>query len=209
MPTPSHPSTSPLTLTRSRPQGTLSTRDFAVEAARLLADNRCTDVALLDVTGISSVADYIIIGSGTSDRQMRSTLDEIAQKGEGLGHTVVRKNSDDRATWLLADFGDLIVHLFEPNTRAYYDLEMLWGDAPRLPWERPATAESPAAKARASAAKAGTASSAAESKAPPKPKAAASKAPKPKASKPRSSPGGKVKPKSVAGTKPRRKGSPR
>ena len=46
-------------------------------------------------------------------------------------------SADDRASWLLADFVDVIVHVFEPNTRAHYDLEMLWGDAPRLEWERP------------------------------------------------------------------------
>ncbi len=119
-------------------------RDFAVEAARLLSDNKCIDVVVLDVSGISPMTDFIVIGSGTSDRQMRSTLDDVAELGRARQYTLSRRSVDDRATWVLADFVDVVVHLFEPNTRAYYDLEMMWGDAPRVSWER----TSPPARAR-------------------------------------------------------------
>ncbi|MBZ0172816.1 MAG: RsfS/YbeB/iojap family protein, partial [Phycisphaerales bacterium] len=57
--------------------------------------------------------------------------------GARHGFTAMRTNRDDRSTWLLADFVDVVTHLFEPNTRAYYDIEMLWGDAPRIEWRRP------------------------------------------------------------------------
>ena len=110
---------------------------FAIEAARLLHDDKCTDVVLLDVRGRNPMTDYLIVGSGTSDRQMRSTLHDVEELGSKIGYTAVRSTSDDRATWLLADFMNVIVHLFEPNTRAHYDIEMMWGDAPRIPWERP------------------------------------------------------------------------
>lgn len=116
-------------------------RGFAIEVARLLADDKCTDVVLLDVRGISPVTDFIIIGSGTSDRQMRSVLDHAAELGSTRGFTAFRTNADERATWLLLDFVDVVVHLFEPNTRTHYDLEMLWGDAPRLEWARPTDAK--------------------------------------------------------------------
>lgn len=119
-------------------------RDFAVEAARLLSDNKCIDVVVLDVSGISPMTDFIVIGSGTSDRQMRSTLDDVAELGRARQYTLSRRSVDDRATWVLADFVDVVVHLFEPNTRAYYDLEMMWGDAPRVSWER----TTPPARAR-------------------------------------------------------------
>lgn len=117
--------------------GPLDAKSFAIESARLLGDNHCSDILVLDLSGeTKSMADYLVIGTGTSDRQMRSTLDDVADLGELTGHRSVKTNADPRATWILADFVDVVVHLFEPNTRAYYDLEMLWGDAPRIAWER-------------------------------------------------------------------------
>lgn len=113
------------------------TRELAIEAARVLSDDNCEDVVVLDVTGVSQVSDYIIIASGTSDRQMRSAASDVAATGATLGHTTFRQSVDDRATWVIVDFVDVVVHVFEPNTRAHYDLEMLWGDAPRVAWERP------------------------------------------------------------------------
>lgn len=111
-------------------------RAFAIEAARLMSDDKCIDIVVLDVTALTSVSDFIVIGTGTSDRQMRSTLGDITEFGRTSGHQVARRSEDDRATWVLADFVDVVCHLFEPNTRAYYDLEMMWGDAPRIDWAR-------------------------------------------------------------------------
>lgn len=113
---------------------------FAIAAARLLADDKCEGIMVLDVRNLSQVTDYIVIGSGTSERQMRSVLNHVEELGEQSGFPPFRASDDDRATWLLADFVDVVVHVFEPNTRAHYDLEMLWGDAPRVAWERPGDA---------------------------------------------------------------------
>lgn len=106
----------------------------------MLADDKCSDVVVLDVRGLSSITDFVVIGSGTSDRQMRSALQHTEDLGATIGHASFRSNADDRATWLLVDFVDVVVHVFEPNTRAHYDLEMLWGDAKRIRWERRAKA---------------------------------------------------------------------
>jgi ribosome-associated protein len=114
-----------------------ATRKFAIEVARLAHDDKCADVVLLDVRTMTSVSDYIVIGSGTSERQMRSVLDHVEELGAKMGVTAFRRSVDERSTWILLDFVDVVVHLFEPNTRAHYDLEMMWGDAPRLEWERP------------------------------------------------------------------------
>jgi len=123
-------------------------RVFAIEAARLMADDKCNEVVVLDVGEKSSVTDYLVIGSGTSDRQMRAVLHHVEELGAQTGYTVLRTSSDDRATWLLADFVNVVVHLFEPNTRAHYDLEMMWGDATRLSWQRRGTKKAaPAASA--------------------------------------------------------------
>jgi ribosome-associated protein len=112
-------------------------RAFAIDAARLFADDKCDDIVVLDVSGLSQVTDFIVIGSGTSERQMRSALKDVEDMGSKRGFGVFRSSTDDRASWLLADFVDVVAHVFEPNVRAHYDLEMLWGDAPRLEWERP------------------------------------------------------------------------
>ena len=127
--------------TRSRSTGDpAKNRAFAVEAARMLHDDKCEHVVVLDVRELSQVTDYLVIGSGTSDRQMRSALQHVRDLGEELGIPSVRSSADQRATWVLADFVDVVCHVFEPNTRAHYDLEMLWGDAERVAWKRTADA---------------------------------------------------------------------
>jgi len=119
--------------TTSDPAVTLA---FAIEAARTLSDEKCEDIVVLDVRDLSQVTDYILIGTGTSDRQMHSALTHVEHLGRDKGYPVFRSTDDDRATWLLADFVDVVVHVFEPNQRAHYDLEMLWGDATRVDWKR-------------------------------------------------------------------------
>lgn len=122
---------------RGRPTPEGKSYTFALDAARLLRDDKCEDVVLLDVRGMSQITDYVVIGSGTSERQMRSILHHVEDLGAKQGFQAYRQNVDDRASWVLADFVDVVVHLFEPNTRAHYDLDNLWPDAKRLPWERP------------------------------------------------------------------------
>ena len=111
-------------------------REFAVEAARLLADRHCDDVRLLDVRGLSQVCDYVLIGTGTSDRQMKSLADELEELGRRHDNRLFRADVDSAATWIVVDFVDLVTHLFEPGRRAYYDLEGLWSDAETVPWQR-------------------------------------------------------------------------
>lgn len=111
-------------------------RDLAVAVARLLRDDKCENITVLDVRDLSQVSRYIVIGSGTSDRQMNSAMDDAVKLAAEHGYPAFRSSRDDRSTWLLADFIEVVVHLFEPNTRGYYDIEMLWGDAARVPWRR-------------------------------------------------------------------------
>ncbi len=111
-------------------------RAFAVEVARLMADRHCEDVRLLDVRGLSQVCDYVLIGTGTSDRQMKSLADELADFGREQGQPMFRADADAAVTWIVVDFIGLVAHLFEPGKRAYYDLEGLWSDAQPVPWPR-------------------------------------------------------------------------
>ncbi len=117
--------------------GQVQTRQFAIDAARLLHDLHCQDVMLLDVRGLSDVTDYVLIASGTSDRQIKSVAGDVEKLAKGHDMHRYGRDVDDGSTWLVLDFIDMIVHFFEPVTRAHYDLEMMWGDAPQIPWQRP------------------------------------------------------------------------
>ena len=105
---------------------------FATEAGRLLTERHCEDVVLLDVTGLSQVCDFLLIATGTSDRQMKSVASEIASMGKEVNFPAFRKNIDTGATWIVVDFISVVAHLFAPERRAYYDLEDLWADAKRV-----------------------------------------------------------------------------
>lgn len=109
-----------------------ASRTFAAALARSIIDDKCEHVIILDVVDLTTVTSCIVIGTGTSDRQMKSALDNLDEVAEQFGTTVSRVSKDEGTTWLLADFVDVVVHLFEPNARAYYDLESMWVDAPRL-----------------------------------------------------------------------------
>lgn len=111
-------------------------RAFVVEAARLLADSHCEDVVIYDVGELSPVTRYILIASGTSDRQIKAVGGHVSELGRSIGFDRFGSDRDDASTWLVLDFVEVMVHLFEPATRGHYDLEMLWGDAPRVSWHR-------------------------------------------------------------------------
>lgn len=109
---------------------------FVIEAARLMADLHCTDILVHDVRDKSDVMDYLVIATGTSDRQMRSVADDLEKLAKSHHLSAYGREVDGPTTWVVIDFVDVVVHLFEPQTRAFYDLEMLWGDAPQLKWQR-------------------------------------------------------------------------
>jgi len=109
-------------------------REFAIEAARIAAANKTDDVALLDLRGLSSLTDFFVIGTGTSDRQMHAVLDRIEEHARSLGRRRFKLADTREATWILADYVDVVVHLFDEQHREYYDLDGLWGDAPRIEW---------------------------------------------------------------------------
>lgn len=112
------------------------TRRFVIEAARQMHDSHCEDIVVLDVRRLSDVTDYIVIASGTSDRQIKSVSDDLAVLAKDYNLARYGSEVDGPSKWLVSDFVDAIVHLFEPVTRAHYDLEMMWGDAPAIHWQR-------------------------------------------------------------------------
>ncbi|MCC5821938.1 MAG: ribosome silencing factor [Phycisphaerales bacterium] len=112
-------------------------RSFAAALARSLLDDKCDDVRILDIADLTTVTACLVIGTGTSDRQMRAALKNLEEAADRFGSKPMSVSADDNATWLLADYVDVVVHLFEPNARAYYDLESMWSDAGEIQPEPP------------------------------------------------------------------------
>jgi ribosome-associated protein len=118
-----------------RPDGsTADARRFACRVARLLDDSRCEHVLVLDLRRLSPVTDYFVIATGTSDRQIASVRDNVQALGRQDGQGPASSDGAEGGGWVVADFFDVVVHLFSPELRVYYDLESLWGDAPQVDW---------------------------------------------------------------------------
>ena len=113
---------------------------FAVELAKIAHDNKTDDLVVFDLRGLSPVTDFTVIGTGTSDRQMRAVADCVVEYGKKVGQRPYGVAGYDGGTWILLDYVDVVMHMFGRPYREYYDLELLWGDAPRLPWARSETA---------------------------------------------------------------------
>lgn len=111
-------------------------RALAVAAAQIAHDDHCEDVVVLDLRGVSPVTDYFVIATGTSGRQMGTVAEDISRHGANVGQKVWHVNGLEQGEWVLLDFVDVVVHLFDPARRSYYDLELLWGGVPQVEWAK-------------------------------------------------------------------------
>jgi len=107
-------------------------RQFAIEAAKLAVSRHCENTVVLDLKGISPATDYFLITTGTSSRQMRSVADEISGLARQANLSRFGRAGYEQGRWILLDFIDVVVHIFDAEYRDYYDLELLWGDAKKL-----------------------------------------------------------------------------
>lgn len=97
---------------------------------------------MLDVGDIIGITDAFVITSGNNVRQVKTIAEEIERQLKELGGKPVQVEGLSDATWVLLDYGDFVVHVFQKETRDYYDLERLWSDAPRIGWEEATAAVS-------------------------------------------------------------------
>jgi ribosome-associated protein len=81
------------------------------------------------------MADFFVLATGTSPRQMRTVCDEIQALAAKQGVKLFSRSGYEGQTWIAVDFVDVVVHVFGPEARMYYDLDNLWGDAPKVNWE--------------------------------------------------------------------------
>lgn len=105
---------------------------FALAAAEVAAGRHCSDIIVLDLKGKSPATDYFVIATGTSDRQMRTVADEICDVAKKKEIQRFGRAGYEQARWILLDFVDVVIHIFDAEYRDYYDLELLWGDAEKL-----------------------------------------------------------------------------
>lgn len=131
-------------------------RSWIVAAAVAADDKQGADTIVLEVGPILAITEAFVITSGTNPRQVRTIADEVEERVKLVGGPApLRIEGLDDARWVLIDYGDFVVHVFNAEVREYYQLERLWGDADRIEWQ------SESAASAGSAAAAGPARSAA------------------------------------------------
>jgi ribosome-associated protein len=113
-----------------------ASRDVAMKAARAAADKQATDIVILDVSKLIVITDQFVIVTASSERQIKTVVEAVEDSVRELGAKPVRREGEAGAGWWLLDYIDVVVHVFGEEERAYYDLERLWRDAPRVEWRQ-------------------------------------------------------------------------
>jgi len=108
----------------------------ALIAAKTARENRGQDIVVLDIRELTPMFDYFVLATGTSRRQLHAMSEEIDHAlEEGVGDKRMGIEGYRESRWILLDYGDIVIHLFEPETREYYAIEHLWAQAKRVPLE--------------------------------------------------------------------------
>ena len=104
----------------------------AKEMARIaydaLSDKKGEDIKIINITGVSVLADYFIIANGNSDSQVNALVDNVEEELHKAGYHLKQREGRANSSWILLDFGDIIVHVFDKDNRLFYDLERIWKD---------------------------------------------------------------------------------
>ena len=115
----------------------ISSWDKVLLLTRFALEKKARDLVVLEVRELTSIADYFIICSGSSDRQVQSIAQGIEENLSEAGHSLLSVEGANRGHWVLMDFSDVIVHIFYEPVREFYDLDGLWGHAPRVELPEP------------------------------------------------------------------------
>lgn len=106
----------------------MDSRTFAEKICKILSDRKAEDVVLIDVTGKTDVADYYVVAGGRSMTQTRALIDHVEEEIDKIGVCPSRREGVREGRWAVLDYGDVIVHIFNDETRLFYHLESLWDD---------------------------------------------------------------------------------
>ena len=104
-------------------------KQIALAAAKALEDKKGVGVKLLEVTEVTTLAEYFLICTGTSNTHVNTLCDAVEEAVTGCGEPLLHREGHRSGTWVLLDFGSLVCHVFTDETRQFYDLERLWNDA--------------------------------------------------------------------------------
>ena len=113
----------------------LNRTEIAEIAAKSAVDRKAFDVIVLDLRGLSSFTDYFVICSGTSDTHVEGVAENIENKLYDQGVKLWHREGGKKASWILLDYIDVIIHVFTRDSREFYSLERLWGDAPKTTYQ--------------------------------------------------------------------------
>ncbi len=107
-------------------------KEMAGLAAAALEDKKAEDIKIIDISQISTLADYFIIANGGNRNQIQALSDAVEEKLGRAGYPLKQIEGFDSANWVLLDFGDIIVHIFDHENRLFYDLERIWCDGKNI-----------------------------------------------------------------------------
>ncbi len=114
---------------------TLDSKEIAILCARIADAKKAEDILIFDVRKLTSITDFFVICNGFNERQLQSIASEIESQLHSHGIHGVGIEGYTNGRWILMDYVDVVVHLFDREMRHFYDLELLWGDAPKLLWK--------------------------------------------------------------------------
>lgn len=103
-------------------------RNMMQIATQALADKKGENITVIDISAISVIADYFVITNGTSDSQIRALVDHVEEKLAEAGYHPKQQEGGGSSTWVLMDYGDIIIHIFDKESRSFYNLERIWSD---------------------------------------------------------------------------------
>lgn len=109
-------------------------QELAIEIAKALDAKQAENIRVLDVRGISTLTDYCVIATGTSGPHLKALISGTQQRMKELNVSVYRKSGDPESGWAIADYVHVVTHVFSPEAREYYSIEMLWTAAPEIPF---------------------------------------------------------------------------
>lgn len=111
---------------------TVQAKEMAKIAYHALDEKKGEDIRIIDIAGISVLADYFIIANGSSESQVQAMVDNVEEEMHKVGYSLKQREGYGSGNWVLLDFGDVIVHVFDKENRLFYDLERIWRDGKNI-----------------------------------------------------------------------------
>ncbi len=131
-----HPLMATATVVRELSPAQAAAQERAALCAQIAEENKARDVLVLDMRGLTPLYDFLVLATAQGKRQMHAISEEIDQRLTQMGDRRHSLEGYQACRWIVQDYGDLVVHLFDPLSRDFYRLDDLWADAPRVDWRR-------------------------------------------------------------------------